>query len=436
MRLPGTKTMYALVDCNNFFVSCERLFRPELATRPVAVLSNNDSCFISRSQEAKAAGLPMGAPLFKYQNEVRLHGVHLFSANFELYGDISERIITLLGEVTPLIEVYSIDECFLDLSQLPLPRGLSYRQWGEGVRGRILREVGMPVSIGVGPTKTLAKIASTFAKNHGGTYAIDSEQRRIALLQQLAIEDIWGVGWRMAPKLHDKGISTAWQLVSASDGWLRQQFTVTGMNMIAELRGEARIPFGDRHDTRKSIMRSRSFGHRVRDFHQLESAVSTFAAQAAARLRAQGSVSRYIMVFLSANRHVEGQKRVYLSTLVTLDEETADTARFITAALRGLADIYDEQFAYQKAGVTLIGIVPREQWQLSILSSETRRDERAGLMASVDRLNKKFGHVMYHASEKSSDDSWHSRRDLRSPRYTTNWTELPTLRVYRGVDTM
>lgn len=417
--------MYALIDCNNFFVSCERLFRPELANKPVVVLSNNDGCFISRSQEAKDCGLPMGAPLFKYKNEVKTHAVTLFSANFELYGDISERIVTLLGEVTPLIEVYSIDECFMDLSQLTID---DYEAWALHVRERILCEIGIPVSIGVAPTKTLAKVASTYAKKHGGVYAVSDDAHRESLLADLPIEDIWGVGWRMAPKLRDKGISRASQLTSAPDEWLQQQFTITGMNMVEELRGIPKIPFGDTHDTRKQIMRSRSFGHKVRAYHQLESATSSFVAAAAVRLRAQDSVARRIVVFLSADRHVQGKKRVYLSTVVTLPEASADTARLISAALQGLEAIYDDQFAYQKAGVILIDIMSHEQWQLSMLSDEYRRDERHELMKSIDRINKRFGHVIYHASEKITDDSWHSRRERRSPRYTTSWAELPMLR--------
>ncbi len=416
--------MYALIDCNNFFVSCERLFRPDLLNRPVVVLSNNDGCFISRSQEAKDLGIPMGAPLFKYKNEVKVHRIELFSANFELYGNISERIVALLREVTPLIEVYSIDECFMDLSQLTIK---DHEVWGQEVRKRVQREIGIPVSIGVAPTKTLAKVASTYAKKHGGVYAVSDDAHREKLLDELPIEDVWGIGWRMAPKLRDKGITKAGQLVIASDAWLRQQFNVTGMKMIEELRSNPQIPFGDKHDTRKQIMRSRSFGHKVRAYHQLESAISSFTAAAAVRLRSQGSVARQIVVFLSANRHIEGQKRVYLSTVVPLPEATADTARFISAALYGLSQIYDEQFAYQKAGVMIIGIMSQEQWQLSMLSDETRRDERMDLMRSIDTLNKRFGRVMYHASEKPSDTSWQSKHELRSPRYTTSWAEIPRL---------
>ena len=417
--------MYALIDCNNFFVSCERLFRPDLATRPVVVLSNNDGCFVSRSQEAKDIGLPMGAPLFKWKNEVKLHDVALFSANFELYGDISERIVTLLREITPLIEVYSIDECFLDLSQLDIA---DYEAWAISVKNRIRDEIGIPVSIGVASTKTLAKVASTYAKKHSGVYAVTDEVDRESLLKDLPIEDIWGIGWRMAPKLRDKGISKAWQLVSASDGWLRQQFTVAGIRMVNELRGTVQIPFGDTHDQRKSIMRSRSFGHRVRAYHQLESAVATFASQAASRLRAQDSVARQVVIFLSANKHVAHLPRVYLSTVVVLDEASADTARIVSAALAGLERVYDDQFAYQKAGVVLIDMVDRQQWQLSMLSDEARRDERGMLMNAIDMLNKRYGHVVFSAAEKMSPDGWRSKREHRSPRYTTNWTELPALR--------
>jgi len=416
--------MYALIDCNNFFVSCERLFRPELEQKPVVVLSNNDGCFVSRSQEAKDIGLPMGAPLFKWKHEVNVHDVTLFSANFELYGDMSERIVMLLREVTPLIEVYSIDECFLDISQLDIR---DYDEWARAVKQRIWDEIGIPVSIGVAPTKTLAKVASTYAKKHGGVYAVIGEEQRKALLSDLPIEDIWGVGWRMAPKLRDKGISKADQLVNAPDGWLRQQFNITGMKMIEELRGKPRIPFGDRHEQRKSIMRSRSFGHKVRAYHQLESAIATFAAQAAMRLRSQDSLARQVVVFLSANKHAKDAPRVYLSTSVVLIESTADTARIVAAALEGLAQIYDDQFAYQKAGIVLVDIVDRQVWQLSMLSTERHRDERADLMNSVDNLNKKYGHVIFQAAEKMSSSDWHSKHELRSPRYTTSWTDIPTL---------
>lgn len=414
--------MYALIDCNNFFVSCERVFRPNLHKRPVAVLSNNDGCIISRSTEVKELGIAMGVPLFKVKNIVSNNKVTLFSANFELYGDMSQRIVSLLREETPLIEVYSIDECFMDLSQLHIDE---FEKWATDLRKRVWQEIGIPVSIGVAPTKTLAKVASTYSKKHGGVYVVDTDEHRKQLLKELPIEDIWGVGWRTAPKLRDKGVSYAWQLVAASDAWLNQQFTITGMKMVDELRGIVRIPFGDKHDTRKQIMRSRSFGHHVRAYHQLESAVATFASQVAIKLRAQGSLARQVVVFLSTGKHAVQQKRV--SVVVSLPEASSDTAQLIAAALKGLEQIYDPEFAYQKAGITAIGIVAYEQWQLSLTDPQSRRDETQTLMQSIDRLNKRYGEVVWHAVEKPIDADWHSKRERRSPRYTTSWSELPLL---------
>lgn len=415
---------FALVDCNNFFVSCERVFRPDLWRRPVAVLSNNDGCIIARSDEVKALRIEMGVPLFQVKSIVKTHGINLFSANFELYGDMSQRILAVLRDETPLIEVYSIDECFIDVSQLPVD---DFKTWAKRVRDRCLSEVGIPVSIGVASTKTLAKVASTYAKKHGGTYVIDSDNERVQLLKELPIESVWGIGYRMAPKLHDKGVSKAIQLTEASDAWLEQQFNITGMRMIRELRGEPQLGFGDKHDARKTIMRSRSFGYNVRTYHQLESAVATFAAQAGVRLRAQETVARGIATFLMTSKHATQQRRA--STITTFAEATSDTAKLITGALQALEAIYDPEFAYQKAGVVLLGIDSVEAWQLSLMADEEKRDERLDLMRAMDLINKRYGNVVWHASEKPKDADWHSKRELQSPRYTTMWQGLPALKA-------
>lgn len=417
---------YALIDCNNFFVSCERLFRPDLAERPVAVLSNNDGCIVARSNEVKALDIPMGIPLFKVRDIVTSNKVELFSANFELYGDISQRIVQLLREETPLIEVYSIDENFIDLSEMPV-RNLE--AWARRVRERILREIGIPTSVGVAPTKTLAKVASTFAKTHGdGTWVIDSDEQRQEMLEQLPIEDIWGIGRRLAPKLHDIGVSRASQLTDASDAWLCTQFNMSGIKMVDELRGIARLPFGDKREQRKTIMRSRSFGHRVRDYFQLESAVATFAAQAASRLRAQDSICSGIVVSLQLAEREGGYKR-YVSRFVRLAEPSAHTGTLIATALEGLAALYDVEGAYKKAGVTLMGIVDERAWQLSLLEQDGEsREKGVVLMESVDRLNRRFGKgTVWHASEAKQSATWQSRRESRSPRYTTRLSELPKL---------
>ena len=416
--------MYAHIDCNNFFVSCERLFRPELEGKPVAVLSNNDGCLISRSQEVKDLGISMGVPLFQVQPLVRQHGITLFSANFELYGELSERLVLLLREATPLIEVYSIDECFLNLTELNYA---DFTTWAKNVREKVRRELGLPVSVGVGPTKTLAKVATSYAKKHGGVYVVSDDATRETMLASLPVEDIWGVGWRTAPKLRDRGVSTALQLVTASDAWLRQQLNITGIKMSDELRGVSRLEFGDKHTQRKSIMVSRAFGHRVRQYHQLESALANFTARAAARLRGQGSVCTKVVVYLTTGRYSEQVRSV--SRSVKLAEPTGDTSALLTISLALLEGLYDPDFSYTKVAVTLLDIVDISDWQLSFMLPATEREQSVRLMASVDSINKRFGQgTVWHAVEDKSGAAWHSKHALRSPRYTTSWAELPGVR--------
>lgn len=413
--------MYAHIDCNNFFVSCERLFRPELERRPVAVLSNNDACIISRSAEVKTLGVPMGAPLFTVRDTVRVHGVTLFSANFELYGDMSERIVTLLREITPLIEAYSIDECFLDLSELGIA---GFGTWAKNVQSRIVQEIGIPVSVGVGPTKTLAKVATTYAKKHGGSMVIDDEAARRQVLMWLTVGDVWGIGWRTAPKLQERGISNAWQLVSASDAWLEQQLNISGMRTVQELRGAKCLQFGDKHDKRQSIMVSRAFGHKIRGYYQLESAAASFSTRAAAKLRQQGSVCTKLAVYLTTSRFDERVRSVWRER--ELPEATADTGRLINFALELLEELYDPDFSYQKVAVALTGIADRSAWQLSLTDPEKQRDRQERLMQNVDALNRKYGRgTVWHAAEDKRHASWQSKQELRSPAYTTRWEELP-----------
>lgn len=427
VSLPAHTSRYALIDCNNFFASCERIFRPELQQRPVIVMSNNDGCVIARTQEVKALGIGMGVPIFKVRDIVRDNRVQLFSANFELYGDISQRIISILRDVTPLIEVYSIDESFMDLSQLHID---DVEAWGTALKDRVWREVGVPVSIGIAPTKTLAKVASTYAKTHkNGVEVIDSNHERRNMLRELDIQELWGIGGRLAPKLKDKGVSRALALIESSDAWLAQQLNITGLKMIDELRGIPRLNFGDTSDQRKSIMRSRSFGHAVRAYHQLESAIATFTAQAAARLRSQESVCQGMIVYLDSGKHGDDQ-RVFARHLVTLDESSADTGTLITAALSGLSAVYDVEQAYRKAGVILMNIQPYTAWQLSLLTGDNQRDAKVSLMHAMDSLNKKYGKdTVWHASENQKKAEWQSRRKMVSPRYTTQLSELPILQL-------
>jgi DNA polymerase V len=413
--------VYAHIDSNNFFVSCERLFRPDLENKPVAVLSNNDGCFISRSNEVKQLGIQMASPVFEVKSLIRQHDITLFSANFELYGDISERVVTFLRKITPLLEVYSIDESFLDLSELKIA---DFPTWAENVRKQIQKDIGIPVSIGVGPTKTLAKVATTHAKKHGFVTIVHNEASRQEVLEQLAVEDVWGIGYRTAPKLRERGVRTAWQLVSADDAWLRQYFNIGGMRMIQELRGVSCLTFGDAHDKRQSIMVSRAFGHTVRSFHQIESATASFTARAAAKLRSQGSVCGKISVSLAVNGGG------IISESYKLLEATADTGRIITEALLVVEQLYDPELSYKKVMITLLDIVDKQAWQLSLTDPVKARDRQSNLMSGVDALNARYGAgTVWHAAEDRAGATWQSKHALRSPRYTTKWDELPTIQA-------
>lgn len=415
----------ALVDCNNFFVSCERVFRPDLANKPTAVLSNNDGCIVARSNEVKSLGIPMGVPLFKVQDIVARHNIQLQSANFELYGDMSQRLVKILRQVCPRIEVYSIDECFLDLTDLPIGDETA---WAQQLRSRVLQEIGIPVSIGVATTKTLAKAAAASAKpSVAGVAIIATEADRRRVLETLPVEDVWGIGRRLAPQLQDKGLTTAWQLAAASDKWLSHQFNITGLKMIDELRGESRIGFGDKRSFRQTIMRSRAFSHTVRDYHQLESAVASFTAVAAQRLRSQQSVCGGLVTGL-VSRQEDRSRRV--GQAIKLAEATADSGRLISAALAALGVIYDETAAYKKASVTLIDITTQQAWQLSLTDPDKQRHNRQTLMTEVDRLNHRFGAgTISYAVEDRLAANWQSKHERRSPRYTTRWTELPQLKA-------
>lgn len=419
--------VFALIDCNNFFASCERVFRPDLWQRPVAVLSNNDGCIIARSDEVKAMGVPMGIPLFKVAGVLKQHGTALFSANFSLYGDMSQRITEIVRQQAPHIEVYSIDESFVSLGDLA---AADYGRWAREVRAKVLQQTGIPVSIGIGPTKTLAKAAAEYAKKtqDANIHVAIEPAVREALLKWLDVGDVWGVGRRLAPRLRDAGISHAWQLSRVSDEWALKEMTVKGLSTVKELQGEAVFTLEREASPRKTIGRSRSFGHTVRDYHQLESAVATFTAQAAAKLRAQESVCGGIVSYLRTRKHSDNYRS--LATVTALAEPTADTGRLITAALQGLEKLYDPDFGYAKAGVVLIGVSSIREWQLSLLYGEGQRDKRLKLMKAVDALNKTFGpSTVWHASQDSGRAAWHSKHERRSPAYTTAWSDVPLLGV-------
>ncbi|HSX28238.1 MAG TPA: DUF4113 domain-containing protein [Candidatus Saccharimonadales bacterium] len=431
----SAKSIFALVDCDNFFVSCERVFRPDLWNKPVVVLSNNDGCIVARSNEVKAFGIPMGVPYFKVRDLLHDYKVTLFSGNFALYGDFSQRVVGLLEAASPRVEVYSVDESFLELSSL----GISdYTAWALDLRQKIWQWLGVPVSIGVAPTKTLAKAAAEHAKHTpslGGAYSLvadatqhgaASEARRLQLLKDTPLKSVWGVGWRTAPTLSDRGLKTAYDLSLVSDAWAKQRLTIRGLNTVRELRGEPCYEVEDVHKPQQSLAVTRTFAHRVRAQHELEGLIASFTARVAGKLRKYQQITGALAVFIAGDRHRDGDNYRRVSTLVPLLQASNDTAALLQAALQGLTQLYDPDFTYRRGGVIALDLAPENAQQLSWLSSETpvRLDERKELMQAVDALNTKYHtRLVYHAVEPAASEMLQGTR--RSHAYTTSWQELP-----------
>jgi DNA polymerase V len=451
------RAIFALVDCNNFFVSCERIFRPDLEGKPVVVLSSNDGCAVARSNEVKALGIPMGAPAFKYRDILRRNNVVQFSANFELYGDISRRITQILTSITPRTEIYSIDEVFLDLSELNIT---DYEAWGRAICDRIWREVGMPVSIGIAPTKTLAKLASELPKKDPamrGTLNLNPPPQKPSeiiqnnntntsnftllqgatlqkynslverYLQATPLEKVWGIGWRGAPKLRARGLATAWDIAHLRPTLAQQLMGIRGRQLVAELQGVSCFPLERMGRKAKSISRTRTFGEDTGELHVIESAIASFAVQAAYRLRHSGQLTKRAALFVTTNRHKPGYHS--WTHEVNYDVPTADSGLLAETLVKALAEIYDPAQAYHRAGVWLYDFVPDDHLQTDILGSVDvdKHDKSQGRMYAVDLLNLRYGKNTVHFAAEDLAVSWQPKRQLRSPRYTSDWDDLPVV---------
>lgn len=420
--------MFALIDCNNFFVSCERLFRPELENRPVVVLSSNDGCAVSRSAEAKALGIPMGAPVFKYRELFRKHGVVSFSANFELYGDISQRLTTLLTRVTPRIEVYSVDESFLDLSELELP---DYTEWGQKLRTRILQEIGIPVSVGIASTKTLAKVANHRAKvepDLGGVLTMtdpESPESKPFLLRT-PISEVWGVGWRLTPKLKAEGIHTAEDLRTMHMPLARQIMGKHGAQMITELNGISCLPLQTGHDPHKSIMRGHTLGQEVHDKESLQAAIATLTARAAYCLREEGLLVRTASLNMNTNKHKPGYQRI--GKTIPFIMPTSDTGIICRRMTEAMDEIYRGTLGIYRVNILFHEVVPDDMLKLDLLGevNPATHDRETARMAAFDAINQRYGKGYMRSASELLSDRWQPRKGSCSPRYSTRWTDLPT----------
>jgi DNA polymerase V len=421
---------YALIDCNNFFVSCERLFRPQLSTTPVVVLSSNDGCVVSRSQEAKTLGIPMGAPHFKFREFFARHGVVAFSANFELYGNMSERITNLLCSITPQLEVYSVDESFLDLSELSID---DYQAWGHVVRASILRHVGIPVSVGIARTKTLAKVANNRAKivpELGGSLDL-SEQGSVTTrhLAGLPIQDVWGVGWRLAPKLRAEGVHNALALKNMNQRHAQQLMGIRGRQMVSELNGTACFPLQSVHKLQQTISRGRQFGEDTNDQYVIESAIASLTAQASAILRREQRLTKRASITIYTNRHKPGYQRIEHAMEFTTP--SADTGYITGNLIRMVSDSFNPRLEYHKAEVVLYDFIEKNDIQTDILGAVQLETAQVGerKMEAVDALNLRHGKGTILFASEVLNQSWRPRRNLMSQRFTSAWGELPVVNL-------
>jgi DNA polymerase V len=417
----------ALVDCNNFYVSCERVFNPKLEGAPVAVLSNNDGVIIARSNEVKALGIKMGAPVFKCRDILNKHNVKLFSSNFVLYGDMSERVMKTLKQFTPDIEIYSIDEAFLSFNSM---QNINFKEYAREIRNTVKKWTGIPVSIGVAQTKTLAKAANELAKkNPEFNGVLDftrlNEKQTDSCLKRLPVEDLWGVGRRLAPVLRARGILTALEMKHAPDRWVKKHLTIQGLRMVHELRGIPCIELEKMTPPQKSVSTTRSFGRPVESFAILKKAVSTFAVRASEKLREQNQKASCLQVFIHTNRFEQGGDMYFNSSSSKLPDPSSDACEIVKASVSLLEKIYKKGFLYKKAGVILTGLTPEDNIQLDIFGSYQKQNKSQQLMKAMDNINTKFGRdccTVAAAGIKKS--SWGMRQLKKSKRFTTAWHEL------------
>jgi DNA polymerase V len=417
--------MFALVDCNNFYASCERLFRPDLKQVPIVVLSNNDGCVIARSNEAKDLGIKMGEPFFQIKQLVRTHKVHAFSSNYTLYGDLSQRVMSVIEEEWPEVEIYSIDEAFLDLSSLPQSQ---HTEFCTRLQKKILLCTGIPTSVGIGPSKTLAKAANFIAKKKLKTPVFNITQERL-WLSQLDVGDVWGIGHKWAAKLINQGINTAADLASVNPHFMKKNFNVVMMRTIMELKGTPCSGL-EEAEAKQSIMSSKSFGQMQTQFGALANAVSSHAARGCEKARAQDLVAGRVYVFVRSNVFREDLKQYAKCMEYRLVNPTADTRIITHLAKRCLRKLFKPGIYYKKVGVMLEDLRPNNPRQHDIFNplSDQELEHSDRLMTVFDKINARFGsHTMRLAAE-GYGTTWKMRAELCSPCYTTRWSELPVVR--------
>lgn len=420
--------MFALADCNNFFASCERAFRPDLQGRPVIVLSNNDGCAIARSNEAKALGIRMGDPYFKIRHIVEKHNVAVFSGNMSLYGDMSQRVRWVLEEFAPAIEVYSIDEAFLDLRGL---KGIDFDSYAKAISARCRKMTTIPVSVGIAPTKTLAKVASKLCKQYpklnGGCY-MHRPQDIEKVLKKYPVEDVWGIGRRSVQKLHARYVRTAYDFISLPEEAVRKMMGVTGVRTWKELQGIPCIGFEDGFDARQSICVSRSFSTEIYDCGELREQIANFASAVAQKLRKQHSLTCEIAVFAYTNRFKEDLPQTHASFLVTFPTPTSEQREIVIAAASAVKEIFRKGYGYKKAGVIATRVTDMSDAVRSIFEDTDASEKEHRITSALDAINRTYGDGTLKLAVQGSGKI-RNTSEKQSPHYTTRWNEIPKVSI-------
>jgi DNA polymerase V len=413
--------MFALVDCNNFYASCERVFNPNLQHKPIVILSNNDGCIISRSDEAKKLGIPMGAPIFKYRSLIANHNVKVFSSNYSLYGDMSSRVMSILKQFTPDIQVYSIDESFLKLEGF---EDYNLTDYGMLMKNRILKWTGIPTCAGIAPTKALSKVANKIARKYpnqtNGVYVIDTEAKRVKALKWTKIKDIWGIGKKLSNRLATKGCKNAYDFTQLPESWVKSNMSVVESRLQRDLLG---IPTLDLEvqKSKKSIATTRTFEKPLKELDKIKERISTFAFVSGEKLRRQNSHCHMIIVILRSNYFREDLKQHYATKVISLPYPTNSSLVLSNYAIKAIEEVFKSGIAYKKAGIILTGLVPSNNYQLNIFDWENSNHQP--LMKAIDKINYRFSNKIKLANQDLKK-TWKMKQDHLSPNYTTNLQDI------------
>ena len=417
--------MIALVDCNNFYASCERVFRPDLEKKPIVVLSNNDGCVIARSNEAKKLGIKMGEPAFKKREVFERNKIKTFSTNFILYGDMSKRVMSILRNNSKEIEIYSIDEAFLECYNEDL------NSYGKNLRKKVKQWTGIPVSVGIAETKVLAKIANHIAKKYrkSGVFILDSKEIIEKALKFTAIEEIWGIGRNHSRRFKEYGINTAYDLTCIEESWIKKKFSIVVLRIAKELKGIKCLDIESQHKTKKNICTSRSFGNPTSDYNTIKEAISTFAVRCCEKLRKQKTSTSELRIFIYTNPFNAKHRQYYGTKKIQLERATNDNQIIVQEVIKGLQKIYKKGYVYKKAGVIVGNITQENQVQLNLFDQIKNREKYTKISKVIDRINSSMGRDKLRIATQGFDRKWKMKQEQLSQCYTTRIDEILTVKV-------